>query len=211
MADAIGKLPKEHFNEGLEKILRAVFKDHKRVIFNGDGYSEEWVAEAARRGLPNLRTTPEALAPMLARKNLDLFAKEGVLLPTEMESRHGVFMEEYERKVTIEGKAALEMARSLIEPAATAEFGAVCKAVETARAIGVEAGVASVREVAETLGRGLDALHAQCAALERALGGDPAGILAALADLRKTVDKLEEDVDDARWPIPKYRDMLFVY
>ena len=211
LADAIGKLPKVHFNEGLEKILRAVFKDHKRVIFNGDGYSEEWVAEAARRGLPNLRTTPEALAPMLARKNLDLFAKEGVLLPTEMESRHGVFMEEYERKVTIEGKAALEMARSLIEPAATAEFGAVCKAVETARAIGVEAGVASVREVAETLGRGLDALHAQCAALERALGGDPAGILAALADLRKTVDKLEEDVDDARWPIPKYRDMLFVY
>ena len=211
LADAIGKLPKEHFNEGLEKILRAVFKDHKRVIFNGDGYSEEWVAEAARRGLPNLRSTPEALAPMLARKNLDLFAKEGVLLPTEMESRHGVFMEEYERKVTIEGKAALEMARSLIEPAATAEFGAVCKAVETARAIGVEAGVASVREVAETLGRGLDALHAQCAALERALGGDPAGILAALADLRKTVDKLEEDVDDARWPIPKYRDMLFVY
>ena len=211
LADAIGKLPKEKFNDGLQKILQAVIKDHRRVIFNGDGYSDEWVAEAARRGLPNLRTTPEALAPMLAQKNLDLFAKEGVLLPTEMESRHDVFMEEYERKVTIEGKAALEMARSMIEPAATAEFGAVCKAVEAARAIGVEPGVASVRDVAETLGRGLDALHAQCAALERALGDSPAAILDALAALRATVDKLEEDVDDARWPLPKYRDMLFVY
>ena len=211
VAAAIEKLPKERFNDGLQKILQAVITDHKRVIFNGDGYSEAWVAEAARRGLPNLHATPEALAPMLAQKNLDLFAKAGVLSPTEMESRHAVFMEEYARKVTIEGKAALEMARSMIEPAATAEFGAVCKAIESAQGIGVRAGV-SVREVAETLGMGLDALHEACKALEAALGaGEPARILEALATLRKSVDKLEEDVDDARWPLPKYRDMLFVY
>ena len=211
LAEAIAKLPKAKFNEGLQKIIQAVIKDHKRVIFNGDGYSEAWVKEAAKRGLPNLHTTPEALAPMLDPKNLALFDKAGVLRPTEMESRHGVFMEEYERKVLIEGKTALEMARSLIEPAATAEFGVVCKAVAAAKQAGVKEGTASVSDVARTLGRGLDALHRDCAELEAALTRGPADILDALAALRKTVDKLEEDVDDARWPLPKYRDMLFVY
>ena len=148
---------------------------------------------------------------MLDPKNLALFDKAGVLRPTEMESRHGVFMEEYERKVLIEGKTALEMARSLIEPAATAEFGVVCKAVAAAKQAGVKEGTASVSDVARTLGRGLDALHRDCAELEAALTRGPADILDALAALRKTVDKLEEDVDDARWPLPKYRDMLFVY
>lgn len=211
LADAIAKLPKAKFNEGLQKILQAVIKNHKRVIFNGDGYSEAWVKEAQKRGLPNLRTTPEALAPMLTQTNLDLFAAQGVLMPTEMKSRYDVFMEEYARKVTIEGRVALEMARSMIEPAATAEYGAVCQAVASAKAAGVTAGVKGIKDVADTLGKGLDALHTHAATLEKALAKGPAATLAALADLRAAVDKLEEDVDDARWPLPKYRDMLFVY
>ncbi len=211
IADAIAKLPKGKFNEGLQKIIQAVIKDHKRVIFNGDGYSEAWVEEAARRGLPNLRTTPDALAPMLSKKNLDLFSSQGVLMPKEMESRYDVFMEEYERKVQIEGRVALEMARSMIEPSATAEFDAVCKAVVSAKAAGVTAGVKGVKDVATTLGKGLDELHVQCAALEKALTKKPADVLAAMTKLRAAVDKLEEDVDDARWPLPKYREMLFIY
>ncbi|MGN0886221.1 MAG: glutamine synthetase III [Candidatus Spyradenecus sp.] len=211
IADAIAKLPKAKFNEGLQKIIQAIIKDHKRVIFNGDGYSEAWVAEAEKRGLPNLRTTPEALKPMLDKRNLELFSKQGVLMPTEMESRYDVFMEEYARKVVIEGRVALEMARSMIEPSATAEFGAVCKAVAEAKAAGVKHGIKGISDVAETLGKGLDEVHIQCAALEKALTKKPADILDAMGKLRKAVDKLEEDVDDARWPLPKYRDMLFVY
>ena len=211
IADAIAKLPKAKFNAGLQKIIQAIIKDHKRVIFNGDGYSEAWVAEAEKRGLPNLRTTPDALKPMLDKKNLKLFAEQGVLMPTEMESRYDVFMEEYARKVVIEGRVALEMARSMIEPSATAEYGSVCKAVAEAKAAGIKHGIKGISEVAETLGKGLDEVHVQCAALEKALEKKPADILAAMAKLRKAVDKLEEDVDDARWPLPKYRDMLFVY
>ena len=211
IADAIAKLPKSKFNEGLQKIIQAIIKDHKRVIFNGDGYSEAWVAEAEKRGLPNLRTTPEALKPMLDKRNLELFSKQGVLMPTEMESRYDVFMEEYTRKVVIEGRVALEMARSMIEPSATAEFGAVCKAVAEAKAAGIKHGIKGISDVAETLGKGLDEVHIQCAALEKALAKKPADILDAMGKLRKAVDKLEEDVDDARWPLPKYRDMLFVY
>ena len=211
IADAIAKLPKAKFNAGLQKIIQAIIKDHKRVIFNGDGYSEAWVAEAEKRGLPNLRTTPDALKPMLDKKNLKLFADQGVLMPTEMESRYDVFMEEYARKVVIEGRVALEMARSMIEPSATAEYGSVCKAVAEAKAAGIKHGIKGISEVAETLGKGLDEVHVQCAALEKALEKKPADILAAMAKLRKAVDKLEEDVDDARWPLPKYRDMLFVY
>lgn len=211
IADAISKLPKAKFNDGLQKIIQAVIKDHKRVIFNGDGYSEAWVKEAAKRGLPNLRTTPDALKPMLDKKNLTLFSEQNVLMPTEMESRYDVFMEEYERKVMIEGKVALEIARSMIEPAATTEFGVVCKAVAAAKAAGVTAGTKSIKDVAATLGTGLDTLHDQCAALEKALTKKPADVLKALNALRATVDKLEEDVDAARWPLPKYRDMLFVY
>lgn len=213
LADEIAALPKEReaFNAGLQQIIRRTIDAHSRVIFNGDGYSEAWVQEAAARGLPNLRTTPEALAPMLDARNLELFANEHVLMPTEMRSRYDVFMEEYSRKVTIEGKVALEMARSMIEPAATAEYGAVCKAVASAKAAGISAGISSVSEVAETLGTGLDRLHAACATLETALTRTPADVLAAMDALRAVVDKLEEDVDDARWPLPKYRDMLFIY
>ncbi|MEG1479500.1 MAG: glutamine synthetase III [Kiritimatiellia bacterium] len=211
IADAIAKLPKAKFNEGLQKILQAVIKDHKRVIFNGDGYSDAWLKESKKRGLPNLTTAPDALQPMRDKKNLMLFADEGVLMPTEMESRYDVFMEEYIRKVTIEGKVALEMARSMIEPAITAEFCTLTRTLSTAQTAGIVAGTKSIKEVANTIGKGLDALHAECAALEKALEKTPAEILKAMASLRITVDHLEEDVDDARWPLPKYRDMLFIY
>lgn len=211
IADVIAKLPKERFNEGLQKVIQGVIRDHGRVIFNGDGYSEAWAQEAARRGLPNLRSTPEALAPMLEKKNLDFFDRMGVLKPAEMQSRYDVFMEAFERKITIEGKVALELARSMIEPAVTAEFGVLTKALANAKAAGVAAGTSAIRGVAETLGNGLDALHDRCEALEAALKRKPADVMKAMGDLRAVVDRLELDVDDARWPLPKYSAMLFDY
>ena len=85
------------------------------------------------------------------------------------------------------------------------------KSLAEAKAAGIKHGIKGVSDVAETLGKGLDEVHIQCAALEKALTKKPADILDAMGKLRKAVDKLEEDVDDARWPLPKYRDMLFVY
>ena len=211
LAASIAKLPKARFHEGLGKILRAVFKDHKRVLFDGDGYSGEWVDEAARRGLPNLRTVPEALAPLVDERNLALFAAQGVLMPTEMHARHDVFLDEYDRKVRLEGKVALEIARGMIEPAAAHELRFLAQTLNALREAGLEAGAASLRENAAALGAGLERLHAGCAALEATLGGETADIQRAMAALRAEADALEARVDDARWPLPKYRDMLSIH
>ncbi len=211
IAEAISRLPKARFNEGLQKILQAVIKDHKRVIFNGDGYSEAWVEEAEKRGLPNLKTTREALQPLLDEKNRAFFKKMGVYSESEIQSRYDVAVEEFERRILIEGKVALAMARSMIEPAVTSEFAALSKTLVNAQKAGLAAGIASVREVAENIGRGLDNLHAKCKVLEVALASGPQDILRAMRELRAVVDALELDVDETRWPLPKYSTMLFDY
>ena len=182
------------------------------MIFNGDGYSADWAAEAARRGLPNLRSTPEAIAPLLDQANQALVAKYGVLSKVEMDSRYEVALEEYERKVGIEGGIALEIARSMVLPVATDAYSAAAGTLGKAVADGLEEGVKGLRAQASTLGRGLDDLVARCAALEKALAvGSAAKTLAAMAKVRETVDALEHVVDDASWPLPKYREMLFLY
>ena len=212
LAEAIGKVPKRRFHEGLGKILKAVLKDHKRVIFNGDGYSEAWVREAARRGLPNLRTVPEALEPQIAEQNLALFEAQGVLMPTEMHSRHDVFVADFERKVRLEGKVALEIARGMVVPVVAREVADLAKSLGAMESVGLTAGARCMRETAEALGNGLEALHDGCAALEATLGGTDSGaIQAAMAGLRTVVDALETRVDDARWPLPKYRELLSVH
>ncbi len=211
IAGAIARLPKKRFHEGLEKIIRAVIKDHKRIIFNGDGYSSAWVKEAEARQLPNLRTTPEALEPQTDKKNMALFATHGVLSPTEMQSRHDVFLAEYERRLMLEARVALEMARGMIEPAVAGELSALAEALVRCQTAKLKAGVKALQDTAETLGKGLDQLHNACLALEAQLSGEPKAIVAAMKDLRVIVDDLETHMDDARWPLPKYREMLCVH
>ena len=208
----------ERFQETLQALLRRVFRKHERVIFNGDGYSADWAAEAARRGLPNLRATPEAIAPLLDSANQALVAKYGVLSKVEMESRHEVALEEYERKVGIEGGIALEIAKSMIRPVVLESYDAAAGALERADAlrrhlaVWSKNGTTGLKDLLATLGRGLDDLSARCTALEKALaGGNAAKVLAAMAKVRETVDALEHEVDDAAWPLPKYREMLFLY
>lgn len=212
LADEIAKLPTDaSFHEGLEAIIQRIIREHGRVIFNGDGYSAAWVDEAKKRGLPNLRTVPEALAVLLEEKNLDLFAKRGVLHPTEMRSRYDVFCAEYARKVRLEGKVALETARNILEPAVMNELGSLAKILCDAKQAGLKAGLQSLTEKADCIGRGLDALHKGCEALERALAADEQEILRAMAALRAAADALETMSDDARWPLPKYRDLLQIH
>lgn len=208
IAEKIEALPKADFHEGLEEIILQVVREHGRVIFNGDGYSAAWVEEAQKRGLPHLRTVPEALGVLLEEKNLSLFAKQGVLLPTEMRSRYDVFYAEYARKVRLEGKVALETARTRLAPAVTEELGDLVRLLKDAKAIGLLAGIETVTAKAETLGKGLDALQRGCDALETALQKDEGQILTAMNALRATADALEMLVDDKRWPLPKYRDLL---
>ena len=120
-------------------------------------------------------------------------------------------MEDYHRKIRIEGEVALEMARTMIFPAAEEAFASLCRAAAHAKNSGVAAGVKSLKARAAAVGGKLDELESRAAALEKALKGKHEEILAAMAEMRQTVDALEKLVPDESWPLPKYREMLFVY
>ena len=206
------KFPKEDFLANLQTLLQKIIRQHKRVVFNGDGYTQEWVEESAKRGLPNLRTTPEALKPLLDEKNIELFDRYGVLSPKEMKSRYEVFMEEYERKIRIEGELALTMARTMIYPVANEQLNKLSGTVTGLKAAGVNNGLASSIKALDKIGVLTDKLCADSCALEEALHKNcSSSIIAALGTLRSTVDELEKLVDDQLWPLPKYREMLFIY
>ena len=200
------------FNTELQKLLQRLIRKHNRILFSGDGYGNDWPKEAARRGLPNLRDTPAAIAPLQDPANRALFTKYGVFSENEMSSRHEIAAEDYASRVLIEGKVALEIARAMIRPVVADEFSRLATAIGQARKDGLKVGVKGLTALSLKLGAGLDDLHVKCEKVEKAvLAGAPAPILAAMGDLRKTVDRLETLVDDRKWPLPKYREMLFIY
>ena len=143
--------------------------------------------------------------PFRLPSNQALFEKYGVLTRGELESRYEIALEDYHRRLRIEGAVALEIARSMIRPVVADEFSKLATAISLAKKDGLKA-------LSLKLGAGLDDLHVKCERLDRALAkGRHEDLLAAMADLRHTVDALEYLVDDARWPLPKYREMLFIY
>ncbi len=199
LSDQIQTFTAANFHEKLQALLKEEITAHRRVIFNGDGYTSEWLAEAAKRGLPNLATTPEAIMPLLVEANQELFQRYGVLTQTELKSRYEVFREDYDRRLDIEGKIALELAKNVIRPVVMKEY----------LAIGGGSGCKAIIAVAEEIGALLEAMNAAIAVLETAIGSG-SGIKPAMAELRRTVDALELLVDDGCWPLPKYREMLFI-
>ena len=203
---------KGSFNDNLQSLLQRLIRKHKRVLFSGDGYSGEWEREAAARKLPNLHDTPEALEPLRDRTARELFAKYGVLTESEMESRYEIGIEDYERRILIEGEVALDIARSMVRPVVADEFSKLATAIGQAKKDGLKVGLRGLTALSLKLGAGLDDLHVKCERVEKSLAKrSPAAIIAAMDDLRRTVDRLEHLVDDSRWPLPKYREMLFVY
>ncbi len=203
-------LPRAEFQEGLQRILRRLIKQHRRIVFNGDNYSREWVTEAERRGLPILRTVEEALNTLLRPENMEMFEKYGVFTAAELHSRHEVYLAEYRTRTRIEGELALTMSRTILSPAVSRHLSDASGTVEKLAGIGLtipEAGDA-VRDVASLFSAMLRAERA----LESELrGNDSELIRGRLEALRVLVDRLEKLVDDSLWPLPKYREMLFVY
>ena len=211
IADELEKLDAEHFNDGLQKLLRKIVREHRRIVFNGDGYSGSWLEEAKRRGLPNYATTTDALPSLVSDLAVKLYEKYHVFTRRELESRYGVFSAEYASRVRIEGGVALEMAESMILPAVDAEYSTAVQAYAVAKTAAISRGRQTARATALRLGAGLDDLGKKTAVLRAALDGEPSAIIAAMADLRKTVDALERIVSDDAWPLPKYREMLFLH
>ena len=211
ISDKIEAMPGD-FNANLQKLLQRLIRKHRRILFSGDGYSADWPKEAARRGLPNLADTPAAIEPLCVPANQAIFEKYGVLTRMELASRHEIALEDYERRIRIEGGIALEIARSMIRPGVADAFSKLATAISLAKKDGLKVGVTGLKALSLKLGAGLDDLHVKCERLGKALAkGDTAGQIAAMGDLRRTVDALEYLVDDGRWPLPKYREMLFIY
>ena len=204
---------------GVIAVLKRLISDHKRVIFDGDNYSEEWHAEAGRRGLPNLRDSVDAFAVLRAKKNAELFKKYGVLSPAEQESRTHIMIEKYIKQLAIEAETMVSIARGQILPAALRHQHRIAEAVGSTKAAGVECAdtVASLRSFVELVTR----LRNATAAVEQASAHQDADPLKhaaqisrelkpAMAELRAAVDTLETLVAADLWPLPTYRDLLFL-
>jgi glutamine synthetase len=204
----------------VQELLPRIVKEHKRVLFDGDGYSEAWHKEAEKRGLPNMKTTIDALPVVVKKSTIDLFTKYKVYTEGELKSRYNILSEAYVKTITIEGRTALGIARTQILPAALRYQKEVADSIAAAKAAGASSG-AGVKELGELIST-INALTAGINKLEHALDhhvdGEPydhakaaqSGPLVAMNELREVADKLEGMVADDLWPLPTYREMLFI-
>ncbi|MBO5273111.1 MAG: glutamine synthetase, partial [Clostridia bacterium] len=210
------------FEDALDEVIRNTIRCHKRIIFNGDGYTEDWVREAEARGLLNLKTTPEALPYLVNSKNLALFTKHKIFSETEIRSRYEILMENYVKVVGIEALTMLDMAKKQILPACIAYTKLLAEAEAKKREIGIvmedSAEMALCRRCSALTAK----LHACIGGLEAVLerAKDVTGIregadytkdavIAAMDELRSTADELEGIVGEEYWPYPTYRKLLF--
>jgi len=198
---------KKDLNAVLQGVLQGIIRKHKRILFDGDNYTDEWKAEAAKRGLPNLTKTPEALATLEDKKTIALFEKYGVFSARETKSRYEVYLHAYHQTVTLEGFCALRMARTMVLPAAyryLAELGTAQAALPKGATAGIPAAVKEAASLAE-------AASDAAATLEKALHAhDSDATLAAMLALRTAADGLENMVPANLWPLPSYAEMLFL-
>ena len=204
--------------EGAFAVLKRTMDDHGAVVFGGDGYSAEWHRVAVEeRGLENLRTSAEAL-PVLERPEIrDLFERQGVLTPVELESRFDVYSEQYILAIEVEAKLALRLARTTIHPAVTTYLGRLAASLRDQESLGVAVD-RSLLGAAASLNR---QLLADCTALEAALASAPHDghghlnhcshtLMPLMERIRSVVDGLESLVDDDLWPLPTYQELLFM-
>ena len=210
ISSKLEKLSKTDFNKGLQDILKNIVKNHKRVIFNGDGYRDTWMAEASKRKLPNLKTTPEALKPLVDKKNIALFQKYGVFTESEMKSRYEVFSEEYEKKIHIEASLTLQMSKTIILPAVLKHAKNLGDASSAFTSAKIKSPIETkLKELSEMLRELISANDN----LEKVISKNSKSSekIDSMNAVRNIADELETVVDDSLWPLPKYSEMLFAY
>jgi glutamine synthetase len=205
------------FNSAVQAIIAEIVAEHGAVIFNGDGYSQAWHEEAERRGLPNLKTTVDSLPALKDPAVLDLYARYGVLTEREADSHYHIYLEKYIKTINTEARLVANIARTKIYPAAVRYQNELATTVANLRAAGADFSSATLGEVACRA----QELEQAVAALERTMQGHADSleaeaahatkeILPAMAVVRETADELEGLVADTLWPLPSYREMLFV-
>ena len=213
------KRSKKAVEEAVRTAIADSIREHKAIIFNGDGYSDEWHTEAVEeRGLLNLRTTPEALATLTADKNTALFERYDVLTPPELASRQEILREQYTLTINIEAATTAQMARTMVLPAALRTLSDLGETAAASDALGVSADGARdlagrIAEPANALQTAVTALDAARADAHHADDEDHAmaeSVIPAMDAVREACDTLEGLVPADLWPLPTYREMLFV-
>ena len=208
----------EDFDTALATLIKRELSAHQKILFNGNGYSAEWPVEAEKRGLLNLRSTPEAVVHYTDEKNVALFARHGVYSLTEMKSRQEISLEEYVKVIHIEAMASLDILKKQIVPACIGYSKELAETVALKKSIGVDA-PAEVSKVRELTEKTAELIGLQDT-LEAAVDGCPAdttecamydheAVIPAMEAARKVADELELLVAKKAWPFPTYADLLF--
>ncbi|MDT8716751.1 glutamine synthetase III [Clostridium sp. 19966] len=206
----------------VQAILTDIAKNHKKVVFNGNGYSDEWVAEAEKRGLPNIKTTVEATKALIAEKNVAVMAKHNIFSEIEMHARYEVSLENYSKAINIEALTAAEMVKVQILPAVIKFATGLAASINTIKATGVAADLTVQTELLTEVSALAAELKAKVSDLETATE-NAAGLEEAYAqaeayrfdvfekmgEVREVADKLETLVDKELWPFPTYGELLF--
>ena len=214
---------KEDFNGALNALIKRVIKEHKRIIFNGDGYADAWKAEAAKRGLTNLPTTVDALPHYTDKKNVKLFTKHKIYTEVEMQSRQDIILETYAKTINIEALTASDMVKRDILPAVSSYVAELASGVATKKAISDDIPCEAELDIIKRLSGLQDCAYKKLAALDNAIigvkevGEDPIevatyykdSVITAMTELRAVVDEMETLVSSDYWPYPSYGDLMF--
>ena len=220
MADRMEKT--DDLDKTVDEIIYETLKEHQKVIFNGNGYSDEWIAEAEKRGLPNVKTMVDATASLLYPKTIEMFERQHVYTKTELESRAEINYEAYAKAINIEAKTMIHMASKEYIPAIISYVTSLGDSINSISAACAEADLSVQKDLLTTcsslLAKAQTALYALKDADKKANameeGKEQAEffrdtVFTAMADLRAPIDELEMIVDKEYWPVPSYGDMLF--
>ena len=220
---ALKDVPEEEMESAVHALLKKTIEDHKRIIFNGNGYTDEWVEEAEKRGLYNLKTTPDALPHFVDEKNIELFTKHGIFTKEELFSRYEIWLENYYKTINIESNTLAEMIQKQVIPSVftyvekLADTAAVKKSVVADVSVASEAALISkLSTLADTMTKDLETLKADTAkalaASDDVLACAKAyqeNVLSDMETLRKSADEAEALIPDELLPYPTYDELLF--
>jgi len=199
----------EDFNNALQSILQEIVKKHKRIIFNGDNYTEAWQKEAEQRGLPNLKTTPESLLQMKTDTAIKLFEKHAVLTKQETLSRYEIYSEQYVKTITIEANVALTIAKTQVVPAALRYQNELALALDNIKKSGHDSAPAA-ELMAKLCEHTNSALYGIKNLESVANSHNTSEMIKYMNELREAADKLEDIIPDDLWPLPSYAELLFL-
>ena len=221
-AEQLKDVPEDKMEDTIHELIKKTIIDHKRVIFNGNGYTDEWIEEAAKRGLFNLKSTPDALPQWIADKNIELFTKYHIFTKEEIESRYEIWLESYSKILNIESNTMVEMVQKDFLPSVFAYIDKVAATAVAKKSVVSDVSTASegklikeLSQLADEISTGLETLKADTAkalATEDPLSNAKAYqtvVLSDMDELRKSVDAAETLIPDALLPYPTYDKLLF--